>query len=364
MCVTGWAQTRTISINDDDSATRAYRLEHVDIELTRKCNLGCIHCSALASRNGSGWVELSLCEIQKILEAAKPLGLKAVGLTGGEPFRQKRKLMKVLNFCQNDIQTPAHIHTNGTLICHEDAEELSRNVSEVTMALYGSKSSTHDFITQKEGSMKSALKGLERLILAGANVSVYTVPMRYNLREIVPLIRRVSKKGVRKMRILSLSPTGRARSKFDKISLTSDEVAWLGEEIGKAQKEIETEVYAGFCTSQSYPKLKMLPGHDSCLAAENRLHVDAFGAVFPCTAASGQSFFVAGNLRDRHYSLAELWQQSPLLQFIRRFHSSPPHKCKKCIKHANCMSGCRVLIANKYGDVTIADPCCKGPLYS
>jgi radical SAM protein with 4Fe4S-binding SPASM domain len=338
------------------------KLQHVDIELTKKCNLDCVHCSARASKNVRN-DELSVDEIERLLGEAKSLGLESVGLTGGEPFFHRDKLMKVLDFCHYDLKVPVHVHTNGILIDCKDMEKISAIVSEITVALYGSNPRTHDSITQVEGSMKSTWRSLDGLIRARANVSVYTVPMKCNMHEIVPLIKKASAKGVKRIRILSLSPTGRAKGKFDEMNLNSDEVKWLNREMNVAQEMIDSELCAGFCTSQFYPELRMLPGHDSCLAGENRMHIDAFGTVFPCTASSGTVMFAAGNLRDEDCTLSELWKQSPLFQFIRKFHSNPPEKCQKCRTYRSCMSGCRVMMAYKYGDVTIANPECKGPIY-
>ena len=337
-------------------------LEHIDIEITKQCKLECIHCSA---RGGQKTLnrELSLNEIEKLLSEAKLLGLKAVGLTGGEPFFRKKKLMKVIDFCNDELKTPIHIHTNGTLVSSEDAKKISNSVSEITVALYGSNAKTHDSVTRVENSMRSTMKGLDRLLRAGANVSVYIVPMKFNIREIIPLIKKVSEKGVRRIRILSMSPTGRAIEKFDQLTLNNDEVAWLNQELEDVQSKIDAELVAGFCTGQFYPRLKTLPGHYSCLAAENRLHVDAYGIVFPCTASSGTEIFASGGLRNKDYTLSQLWYQSPLLQVIRRFHSNPPDKCRECCIHRSCMSGCRVIMFYKYGSITIADPRCKGPIH-
>lgn len=347
--------------NDKNTFKRMHRLEHVDVEVTKKCNLDCVHCSA-RGRQHAGNAELSLNEIKRLLNEAKSLGLKAVGLTGGEPFLCREKLMKVLDFCNNDLDRPVHIHTNGILIDDKDFRTIGSIVSEITIALYGSNPKTHDFITQVEGSMEATCRSLDKLIRAGVNVSVYTVPMKCNLHEIVPLIKELSERGIKRVRILSLSPTGRAKEKFDEISLTKNEVKWLSREMNKVQKMIDTELCAGFCTSLFYPELKMLPGHGTCFAGENRVHIDAFGTIFPCTASSGTPMFAAGNLRDENCTLSEIWHQSPLLQFIRSFHSSPPEKCRKCSIHRSCMSGCRVMMAYKYGDVTVADPECKGPV--
>ena len=297
---------------------------------------------------------------KKVLES-KLLGLKKVGFTGGEPFLRKKKLQDLISFCKNELNTSVHLHTNGTLIYHKEAKEIKELECEVTVTFYGSKSRTHDAITQIKGSMKLALNGLRRLLQVGANVFVYTVPMKCNLHEIIPLIQMISEEGCKKIRILSLSPTGRAMKSYDKLALDDDEVMWLNREIVRIQKEIDIELYAGFCTRQFHPDLKLLPGHYSCLAAENRIHIDAFGNVFPCTAASGRIIFSAGNLRTPGYTLLKIWRYSPLFQFIRRFHSNPPKKCQECAIYNDCMGGCRVIMSYKYGDVTIADPQCKGP---
>jgi len=338
-------------------------LEHIDIELTKQCNLECIHCSARGGQKTLNH-ELFLNEIEKILGEAKSLGLRTIGLTGGEPFLCKRKLMKIIDFCNDELKIPIHIHTNGILVSNEDAKKISDSVNEITVALYGLNAETHDSVTRVPGSMQSTMKGLERLLHAGANVSVYIVPMKVNIHEIIPLIENVSERGIKRIRILSISPTGRAIAKFDEMTLSNDELAWLNRELENVQSEIATELLAGFCTGQFYPQLKTLPGHTSCLAAENRLHINAYGIVFPCTASSGMEIFASGNLRNKDYPLSQLWHQSPLLQVIRRFHSNPPDKCQKCCIQRSCMSGCRVFMFYKYGSITIADPRCRGPVHS
>ena len=339
--------------------TRSNRnLEHIDLEVTRECNLDCIHCSAEDHRAAH---ELSVDEAKHILHEGQWLGLKTIGFTGGEPFLRKRKLQELIRFCRDEIGIAIHLHTNGTKISRKSAEELRRMGCDVTIPLHGSSSKTHDPITRTNGSMKLTMKGLVKLLETGANATVYVVPMKANLHEIIPLIRMASEKGCKKYRILSLSPTGRAYDIFTSIAPDAREVMWLNEQLSKIQEEIDVELYGGFCTRSMYQSLRILPGHNSCLAAENRLHIDAFGNVFPCTASAGRAIFSAGNLRASGSTLSEIWKYSPLLQFIRDFHSNPPRKCCGCKLHPECMSGCRVMMSYKYGDVTIADPRCKGP---
>ncbi len=52
---------------------------------------------------------MPLDAIKKILQEAKLMGLEKVGLTGGEPFLNRRKLMQIAGFCKTDLGIPIHI---------------------------------------------------------------------------------------------------------------------------------------------------------------------------------------------------------------------------------------------------------------
>ena len=334
------------------------KLRHVDIEITKKCNLSCIHCSAQSNIMGK---ELSLNEIKIILDKASSLGLENVGFTGGEPLIFKNKLVALLKYCKRTLNSNTHLHTNGTMIKSEDAAIMARLVDEVTVTLFGSNPETQDRITCVKGSLKTAEKGLCRLVSQHTNVRVFIVPMKSNFGEIPQIIKKVHEIGCHKIRILSLSPTGRARNNFADLSLDSKDVKWLTDELIKTRNELGIDIDAGFCTRQDYPRLSELRGHQSCLAAENRVHIDAFGEVFPCTASSGWQIFSAGNLRKYTLNLSDIWRFSPFFQFFRFFHSNPPHKCQGCAMYQRCMGGCRVMMYYKYGDITVAKPNCRSP---
>lgn len=334
------------------------KLAHIDWEITRNCNLKCIHCSASSRNRGK---EMPVDKVKTILQEAITMGLEKVGLTGGEPFLRREKLMNIGNFCKNELNVPIHIHSNGTKISKQDAEWIKQTEAEITIPLYGNDAKIHDSITNRKGSFSRTLTGLKNLINVNANLCVYIVPMKQNLQAIQPLIRRVHDLGVRRVRVLSLSPTGRAKTQFERLELSETDRKRLNRELLKIRKELKLDLSMGFCTSQNFPGLSILEGHEKCFAAENRVHIDTFGNVFPCTASSGRIIFAAGNLLVPENSLHSIWTTSPLLQFFRSFHRNPPKKCSSCSKHSSCMSGCRVKMSYKYGDVTIADPNCKGP---
>lgn len=334
------------------------RLEHVDLEVTRRCNLHCVHCSAYSKERGE---EMSLKTIKRVLREAKSMGLQRVGLTGGEPFLDRKRFVQIANFCTNELNIPVHIHSNGTLISKRDAKWVKQIKAEISISFYGNTTTIHDAITGKSGSFSSTLSGLKNLISEKANVCVYFVPMKKNLHSVKPLIKMVYDMGIKHIRILTFSPTERVKVQFDNIDLSKKDVQEFNKELLDAQRETKIEINSGFCTSQVFSDLSILQGHEQCFAAENRIHIDTFGNVFPCTASSSRIIFSSGNVQVPEDSLESIWNDSPLLQFFRNFHRNPPEKCRACSRYSVCMSGCRVRISYKYGDVTIPDPSCRGP---
>lgn len=342
----------------EDATASSPELKHIDVELTRECNLNCIHCSSGLEMKGN---ELSLSEIERILKEAKSLGLERVGLTGGEPFLRLKKLIKLTDFCKDELGASVHIHSNGTRILRKEATWVEQSDVDVTLSFFGSDPRTHDAITNIAGSMKSALRGLRNLLDVRANLTVFVVPMRSTCYEVPSLIELISEEGVENVRILLPSPTGRALDRFAELELTDEQVLWLRKEFAMLQAKGDIHLRAGFCTRLDFPDLEVLKGHDRCYAAENRVHVDAYGNVYPCTASSGRIVFSAGNARVSTCTLTEMWRFSPFFQFLRRFHSNPAKKCHSCVRFGNCMCGCRVRMSYRYGDATIADPQCGGP---
>ena len=343
------------SLYERDSEISKPQLKHVDLELTRECNLNCVHCSSGVDTKGD---ELSVFETKELLAEAKTLGLETVGLTGGEPLLRMEKLKEVVNFCRKELDVVIHLHSNGTRISREEADWLKRSEVYVTISLFGSEPRTHDAITNVEGSLGSTLSGLRNLVNAKAKLAAFVVPMRANVGEMSSIMDLIRREGVEDVRVLLPSPTGRAFHRFPEIELTNEQITDLRKEL--VQIRIRgIHVQGGFCTRLDLPDLEVLKGHERCYAAENRVHIDAFGNVYPCTASSGRRVFSAGNVLT--CTLTEIWRFSSSFQFLRRFHSNAVTKCRRCSRFASCMSGCRVRMSYKYGDATIADPLCGGP---
>ena len=69
-------------------AEREYPLRMIAWELTRNCNLNCVHCRARAS-SGPFEGELSTEECKRIIDSISSFSTPTVILTGGEPLMRE-----------------------------------------------------------------------------------------------------------------------------------------------------------------------------------------------------------------------------------------------------------------------------------
>ncbi len=164
-------------------------LKHIDIEITKRCNLSCVHCSAQSNTKGR---EINFTEIKKILDKAVSLGLENVGFTGGEPLIRKDKVMRLLHYSKNILDLKTHIHTNGTLLTMKDASSLAELADEISITILGAEARTHDKITSVKGSLEATEKGLKAILHEHGNVRTYLVPMKSNYKETTQIIEKVS----------------------------------------------------------------------------------------------------------------------------------------------------------------------------
>lgn len=91
----------------------------------------------------------------------------------------------------------------------------------------------------------------------------------------------------------------------------------------------------------------------TCHGGIHYLHVDVTGEIFPCANLQYPPFRV-GTLADE---LAPLWEDSPVLQEIRRFHRQLQGGCGSCPSRDIC-GGCRGLAYYDTGQLLHADPDC------
>jgi 12,18-didecarboxysiroheme deacetylase len=152
--------------------------------VTRVCNLKCIHCYAHAverSREKELTKEQALALIDDLAEFGAPVIL----FSGGEPL-MRQDLVELASYAV-DKGMRAVISTNGTLITRQKAEELKKvGLSYVGVSLDGLEG-VNDRFRGKNGAFKDAMEGIKNCQDVGLKVGLRLTINKLNVNE-VPLI--------------------------------------------------------------------------------------------------------------------------------------------------------------------------------
>ncbi len=126
--------------------------------MTRRCNLKCVHCYAQAV-DPDGQDEISTSQAKEIIDDLAAFGAPVMLFSGGEPLVRK-DLVELASYATGKGMR-AVISTNGTLITKEKARELKDvGLSYVGISLDGTEE-THDKFRGVPGSYKKHFKVLK-----------------------------------------------------------------------------------------------------------------------------------------------------------------------------------------------------------
>jgi radical SAM protein with 4Fe4S-binding SPASM domain len=141
-------------------------INHLDIELTERCNNACIHCYINQPVNSKQAIsrELTTDQWKGILEQAADLGVMTVRFTGGEPllrddfteiYLHARRLgMKVVLF------------TNARLITPKLADLFTHipPLKKIEISVYGMHSESYDAVAMSPGAFDEFRAGVDHLL--------------------------------------------------------------------------------------------------------------------------------------------------------------------------------------------------------
>jgi 12,18-didecarboxysiroheme deacetylase len=149
--------------------------------ITRACNLKCVHCYAHATDESTS-DELSTEEGRRMIDDLAAYGAPVLLFSGGEPL--VRKDMPELAAYAVEKGMRAVISTNGTLINRSTAQTLKQiGLSYVGISLDGLEP-VNDHFRGVNGAFRKALRGIENCQEAGIKVGLRFTINRRNVQEI------------------------------------------------------------------------------------------------------------------------------------------------------------------------------------
>ncbi len=153
------------------------------IELTRRCNLRCIHCYLGDGDDRFGDGEMTTKQVLDVIDQIAEAGCLYLTITGGDPM-MRRDFPAVYRHAK-EAGLLVTVMCDGVLVSPEIVE-LFKDLppTAVEISLYGGSAKIYEKVTRIPGSFARCLQGISRLVEAGLKVRIKTVLMSVNAHEI------------------------------------------------------------------------------------------------------------------------------------------------------------------------------------
>ncbi len=339
--------------------------------VTRACNLKCVHCYARAV-DRTHERELNHEQGLSLIDDMAAFGAPVVLFSGGEPL-MRPDLVELASYAVSKGMR-AVISTNGTLISKDKAKELKEvGLSYVGVSLDGMEE-VNDRFRGRKGAFKDAMAGIINCQEVGLKVGLRFTINRMNTAEIPRIFDLLEEYRIPRVCFYHLVYAGRGSDLVDDdldhgetrkvVDLIIDRTKDLHDR-GMAKEVLTVDNHADGpyvylrMLGENNPRaeevltlLKMNEGNSSgrgigCVSWDGSVHADQFWRH--C------SF---GNVLERPFS--EIWSDltNPLMKKLKEKKRHVKGRCAKCRWLDVCGGNFRVRAEAVTGDVWAPDPAC------
>jgi len=339
--------------------------------ITRRCNLRCIHCYS-SSRDIEYRDELSTAEGRALIDDLADFGAPVILFSGGEPLMRPDLPELVHHAAARGVR--AVISTNGTRITEAFAAQYrDLGLSYVGVSLDGLEP-THDRFRGRAGAFAEAIRGIRICREAGIKVGVRFTMNRLNVRDIPAIFDLLEAEDIPRACFYHLVYSGRGSKLMEEdlshagsraaLDLIMDRTRALFEK-GSPREILTVDnhadgpyVYLRLLkedprrAAEVLELLKMNEGNSSgngigCVSWDGEVHPDQFWR--------GISF---GNVRRRPFS--EIWSDTSN-DLMARLKDKRPHltgRCATCRWLDVCGGNFRARAEAATGELWAPDPAC------
>jgi radical SAM protein with 4Fe4S-binding SPASM domain len=175
-------------------------------EVTKGCNLRCIHCRASATELSSP-SDLPTDRALDIITQIAAFGNPILVLSGGEPL-YRRDIFQLARFA-TDRGLRVALATNGTMVTKQLARRIvDSGVRRVSISLDGADALTHDTFRGIPGAFEAAVYGLRNLKELGMSVQINMTIARHNARQLPQVLEMARDLGADALHTFLLVPVG------------------------------------------------------------------------------------------------------------------------------------------------------------
>jgi len=314
------------------------------IELTRRCNLHCLHCGS-DCQNQLDPTELSTRDWENVLLQLYDLGIKKVVFSGGEPTL-RTDLGHLLIFAKR-LDLKVGFISNGSADFRNSLGEdlvISQPFS-VGLSLDGLKD-THNKIRGNSKSWERLLANIDFLQEKKIPICAVTTLHKLNWRELPKLAQWLALAEIDSWQIQLAMPAGRM-GKLTDLLLSEEEFQEVCRNIFDLRKKYpQLYIQAADCFGWAGDDLIRTGTWPGCQAGISSCAIDASGYLLPCLSLQGVT--TPDNCQEK--PVAEIWKKSSVFDFNRKFDAlKVTGNCVGCELLSSCRGGCNSQSHSYYG---------------
>jgi 12,18-didecarboxysiroheme deacetylase len=339
--------------------------------VTRRCNLKCVHCYAHA-KSTSFDKQLNTAQGKKLIDDLASFGAPVILFSGGEPL--VRKDLPELAAYAVGKGMRAVVSSNGTLITPQMARILKDiGLSYVGISLDGMQA-INDRFRGMHGAFEAALAGIQNSQNAGLKVGLRFTINKFNVCEIAKIFGLLAVMDIPRVCFYHLVYAGRGTDLVKEdlnhdetraaVDLIIDETKRLYAQ-GKPKEVLTVDNHA----DGPYLYLRMLK--ESPVRARQVLKLlqwnegNNSGRGIGCISWDGEVYadqfwrhYSFGNIREKPFSQIWLDTSEPLMQKLKDKKKYVQGRCARCRWLDICGGNFRVRAEAVTGDVWAPDPAC------
>jgi len=335
-------------------------------EITRRCNLRCVHCRSSSQLEVEGHPDFSLDEAKRVLDDIRSYASPVVVLSGGEPLLRS-DVFDIASY-GTGLGLRMCLATNGSLVTADTCRQITESgIRMVSLSLDGSTAPVHDDFRNQPGAFDGVMNAIRLFNEHNIDFLINSSFTKRNQNEAPKIYQLVKSLGATAWYLFMIVPTGRGEEIMAELIPPYEYEAMLNWHYDMEKEEDELLVRPT-CAPQYYRvvlqrakeegekfKRRTLKfstgGSKGCLAGQLICMIDVDGNVLPC------SYFPlpAGNIRTQ--SFREIWEESPLFLEMRDFAGYKDH-CGRC-EYLNVCGGCRARAWAVTGDYLAGEPFCS-----
>ncbi len=304
------------------------------VETTTKCKLKCKFCFANAGLQG---YDLDFSIFKQTFNEALRMGIKKIRFTGGDPAYWEY-LFDALELCyKNNI--PVDINTMDPAFILDNLNKLCKykGILSFTFSIFSIDSSKHDNIVGCSGHLKSLLDIIEK-IDSDFECSINFTILKNNCRELSRLLKYFANKKIKKVSLIRLHSTGRAKSNNFYLSKKDWTIFFKDlKNVDKYGVKIKLGNGLPFCVMDIRNMPPSLFETPSCKAGCESLTLTHNGLLTPCMGIPT----VFGSVKAN--SLKNLITNSEEIKKLKSYDYLAD-KCKGCFYLDLCRGGCRAAV--------------------